>query len=99
MEVGGSEAANAPNDARCIQTTRSVQRGAIAGLQELVHGGKTSTFREHLHNIRKEAVLFPADAADFAEDRFHALRQTIDEGRSNTLRWCRAQVDFWLNKL
>jgi len=87
-----------PNNGSCIQTARSVQRGAVAGAQEFLHRGPPTDFREGLAHIRTQAELLPEMVSDSASALFGAAKELIDEGRETVLHWSRNQIDHWLSK-
>ena len=87
-----------PNHQTCIQTARSVQRGAVAGASELLHRGPPTTFAEKLASIRTRVELMPAAVFDFVQNSVTAARERIDEGREYVLHWSRTQIDLWLSK-
>jgi hypothetical protein len=57
-----------PNNGSCIQTARSVQRGAVAGASEFFHRGPPKTLREHLAQLRTQIEFLPSQIFDATSD-------------------------------
>lgn len=87
-----------PAHPSCIEAGRSVRVSTVATVQDLFERGPSRGLRANLHQLRTEAELLHQDLSDLATGSVTGLDQWITENRGGAIRWCRTQIDHFVDK-